>query len=253
MTIHLMPGSFGDEDMAGLHDNAFQSVQATEDETPVQAPATASWLAGNSFDMDLGDVDWHRYEPPIALHKAHNVTSLILLDILTQSIVNVKTRVAEEDQTKQIEDERIQRVEEEEAAKHGKSPEPYLPIIIPAERPLEPDMSSMNDMYSRAGVTSTSVIPASTKSTVAAVPILKDRKDGGRKRNAFRRLFQKAPESGESSSAGGAREALRQKLEVRLSRVDIATTDAVTQQTLLALRKSGFIADAEPSKPVADV
>ncbi|KAG5973876.1 hypothetical protein E4U55_000218 [Claviceps digitariae] len=248
-TLSPVPGSFCDEDVAGLHDNPFKSVQVPQDDSRIQAPATASWSAENRFDIDLGDVDWHRYEPPSVLHKAFNVNSLILLDILTQSIVNVMTRVAEEDQAKQIEEERIRRLEEEApASKHGKSPGPYLPIIIPAERPLEPDISSMNDMHSRAGTTSASVIAPSTRSSVAAVPVSKDRKDGGRRRNAFRRLFQRAPESGESSFAGGAREALRQKLEARLSRVDIATTDSVTQQALLALRKSGFIAEAEPPK-----
>ncbi|KAG6001905.1 hypothetical protein E4U21_003655 [Claviceps maximensis] len=253
MTIRLMPGSFGDEDMAALHDNAFKSVQVTQDDGRMQSPTTASWSSGNRFDMDIGDVDWHRYEPPTALHKAHNVTSLTLMDILTQSIVNVKTRVAEEDHSQSIEKERIRRVEEEKATTHDESPEPYLPIIIPAEQPLEPDISSMNNMYNRADVTSTSVIAASKRNNVAAVHLLKDKKNGGWRRNAFRRFFQKAPESGESSSVGGAREALRQKLEARLSRVDITTTDSVTQEALLALRKSGFIADAEQPKPVAEV
>ncbi|KAG6010148.1 hypothetical protein E4U54_008420 [Claviceps lovelessii] len=258
MTLRPMPGSFGDVDVAESDNNSFESVQGqvTQNDSRVQAPAAASWSAENKFDIDLGDVDWPRYEPPPALYKAPNVASLILLHILTQSIVNVKTRVAEEDQAKQMEEERIRRVEEEEereAKKHGKSLEPYLPIIIPAERPSEPDMSSMNDMYSRAPVTSTSDTAAPTRSTLAAVPLPKDRKEGGRRRNAFRRLFERAPDSGQRSSAGGAREALQRKLEARLSRIDIATTDSVTQQALSALRKSGFIAGAEPLKPVAEV
>ncbi|KAG6013222.1 hypothetical protein E4U43_007428 [Claviceps pusilla] len=257
MTLRPMPGSFGDEDVAESDSNSFESVQGqvTQNDSRVQAPATASWSAENRFDIDLGDVDWHRYEPPPASYKAPNVASLILLHILTQSIVNVKTRVAEEDQAKQMEEERIRRVEEEEqeAKKHGKSPEPYLPIIIPAERPSEPDMSSMNDMYSRAPVTSTSDTAAPTRSTLAAVSLPKDRKEGGWRRNAFRRLFERAPDSGESSSAGGAREAPQQKLEARLSRIDIATTGSVTQQALSALRKSDFIADVKPPKPVAEV
>ncbi|KAG5932045.1 hypothetical protein E4U53_001515 [Claviceps sorghi] len=241
------------EDVAGLYNNALESAHVIQGESSNQAPATASWSADNSLDIDLGDVDWHRYKPPTALHKAPSVTSLVLLDILAQSIENVKMRVAEEHEVKRIEDEHKRCVRQEETARNGKSLEPYLPIIIPAEPPLEPDLSSMNDMYSRADPTSTPVITASTRSSVAAAPVPRDRKDGGRRRNASRRLFLRAPESGESSSAGGAREALWQKLEARLRRVDIATTDSMTQQALLALQKSGFIAEAEPLKPVAQM
>ncbi|KAG6248599.1 hypothetical protein E4U23_002856 [Claviceps purpurea] len=244
-----MPGSFGDEDVVEIHRNQSEAVQATEDGIQNPAPAAASWLAEHRVDINLGDVDWHNYEPPNALNKAPYVTSLILLDVLTQSIANVKARVAEEVQAKKTEDERL-RLAEEEAAKNRKSPEPYLPIIMTAKRLLEPDVSSVNGMYSRKDTTCTSVIAASSNVTVSAVPIMKDR---GWRRKAFRRLFQRTPESGESSSAGGVREALRQKLEARLSKIDIATTDSMTQETLLALRKSGYIADAEMPKLVPEV
>ncbi|KAG5922241.1 hypothetical protein E4U42_005533 [Claviceps africana] len=252
MTFRPIPGSFDDEDVVGLYDNALEFAHI-EGESSIQAPATASWSAESRFDIDLDNDDWHRYEPPTALFKAPNVASLILLDILAQSVENVKMRVAEEDQVKRMEDERIRRAREEEATGHGKSIEPYLPIIIPSERSLEPDLSSMNDRYSHADTTSTLSITASPRSVVGAVPVPRDRKKEGRRRNDFRRLFQRAPGSGESSSAGGAREALWQKLQARLSRVGIATTNSMAQQELLALQKSGFKAEAEPLKPVAQV
>lgn len=246
-----MPGSFGDEDVPESYHGPYKSAQTTQDKSQnkIQASATASWSAENSFDIDLGDIDWHKYEPPSALHKAPNVTSVILLDILTQSITNVTSRVAEEDLARQIEDEQ-RRVAEEEATKNGKSPEPYLPIVIPAERPLEPDISSINNMYSGAGITSTPVTIASTSGNFAAVPIMRD---SGRKRDAFWRFVQRAPEYGESSSAGGVREALWRKLEARLSKVNIATTGPTTQEALMAFRKSGFIVDGEPPKPDPEV
>ncbi|KAG6031687.1 hypothetical protein E4U41_007485 [Claviceps citrina] len=245
-----MPASFGDEDVAQVHRNSFESIQFPQDESQILAPpATASRSTENGLDIDLGDVDWHKYDPPTALCKAPNVSSIILLDILSQSIVNVKTRVADEDRAKENEDER-RRVAEEEATKKGKSPEPYLPIIIPAERHLEPDISSMNDMYSVAGISSTSVIAASTSGNVAPVSAMRDR---ARRRNVFRRLFQRRPAFGESSSAGGAREALRQKLDARLSRLDLAMTDPKAQEALKALRKAGFIAHAEPAEPDLEV
>jgi hypothetical protein len=246
-TQQPMPGAFDDEDLSELYHNPFETLQVMQDEWRSKDHA-APWSTDNVSDIDLGDIDWHKYEPPAVLRKAPNVKSLILLDIVNSSIDNVKARVAEEDRQKQLEEERC-RAAEEEKRKNGKSPEPYLPIIIPPEKPIEPDVSPTTILNGAnlAYVNTVSVASAGKATQVTVV------RDAGRKRFAIRRLFHRTHEEGESSAAGGAREALRQKLEARLVKVDIANTDSKTQETLMALRKSGFIKDAEPPKAEPEV
>ncbi|KAG8421699.1 hypothetical protein J3458_003552 [Metarhizium acridum] len=243
ITQRPMPGSFIDEDLAGLYHNPFETLQVLQDEWRDKDHASP-WSADNMSDIDLGDIDWHKYEPPGVLRKAPNFTSLILQDIITASIDNVKARVVQEDHQKQLEDERHQAAEEE-ARKNGKSPEPYLPIIIPPEKPIEPD-ASPTTILNGANLACFSTVSVTSAGKATEVTVVKD---AGRRRFAIRRLFHRTLEMGESSAMGGAREALRQKLEARLSKVDIANTDSKTQEALMALRKSGFIQDAELPKP----
>lgn len=246
-TQRPMPGSFGGEDLHELYHNPFETLQVLQDEWR-NKEHTTPWSTDDMSDIDVGDINWHKYEPPGVLRKSPNVTSLILLDVIASSIDNVKTRIAEEDQQKQIEDERRQQAEEE-ATKNGKSPEPYLPIIIPPEKPIEPD-ASPTTILNGANLEFYNTVSINSAGKASEVTVIKD---AGRRRFAIRRLFHRTAEAGESSAAGGAREALRQKLEARLSRVDIANTDSKTQETLMALRKSGFIKDAEPPKPEPEV
>ncbi|KAK2592325.1 hypothetical protein QQS21_009983 [Conoideocrella luteorostrata] len=249
--LRPMPGSFGDDNLTELAHSSFEGPDfpAAEDESQSMDHVT-SWSTENMFDIDLGDIDWHKYEPPNALRKAPNVNSLILLDIVAQSIDNVRERISEEDRLKRAEEEKRQAAEEE-ARRNGKSSGPYLPIIIPPEKPIEPDISPMNNMYGGR----TGDPDAVNSSTTGKAPVVSVMKDSIRRRFAIRRFFHRAPESGESSTAGSMREefqklevrdSLRRKLQARLSMVDISNTDSKTQEKLLELRKSGFITDAEP-------
>ncbi|KAF5125937.1 putative E3 ubiquitin-protein ligase rbrA [Metarhizium anisopliae] len=245
ITQRPMPGSFIDEDLAELYHNPFETIQILQDEWGDKDHA-CPWSTDNMSDIDLGDIDWHKYEPPGVLRKAPNFTSLILQDIITTSIDNVKARVVREDHQKQLEDERHQAAQEE-ARKNGNPPKPYLPIIIPPEKPIEPDASPttiLNGANLALACFNTVSVKSAGKATEVTVV-----KDAGRRRFAIRRLFHRTPETGESSAMGGAREALRQKLEARLSKVDISNTDSKTQEALMALRKSGFIQNAELPQP----
>ncbi|KND90195.1 tRNA-dihydrouridine(20a/20b) synthase [NAD(P)+]-like protein [Tolypocladium ophioglossoides CBS 100239] len=242
-----VPRSFSPEDVIDFYDNPFATLEQLRD-TWRSKDRDAPWSTDKLSDLDLGDVDWHKYGPPAMLRKAPNVTSQILLDIVAASIDNVKARIVEEDRQR-LEEERRRATEEEAVrqARNGKGPEPYLPIIIV---PDEPPPEAANDAPvpaqttngSRAEANGSGSVPPSTSAAAFAAKVEKRRKF------ALRRLFHRSPEKGESSSAGGAREALRQKLEAKLDDVDISAADSNTQKTILELRKSGFFKAPDPDE-----
>lgn len=86
-------------------------------------------------------VDWAAREPPEALGLAPSIEDEVLLRVIASSIDRVKSRVTEEANVKRQQSVvRRQRQEEEEAAKAQQEPKPedagpYLPIIMPEERP----------------------------------------------------------------------------------------------------------------------
>lgn len=242
-----MPGSFSPEDFVDFYDDPFAALEQIQD-TWRSKDREAPWSTDKLSDLDLGDVDWHKYGPPAMLKRAPNVTSQILLDIVAASIDNVKARIAEEDRQREAEEEQRRAAEEEAArqARNGKGPEPYLPIIMvldepPAEAASDaPGQAQTAD--SQAEASGSEPAPPSTSAAVFAAKVEKRRKF------ALRRLFHRSTEKGESSSAGGAREALRQKLEAKLDNVDISAADSNTQKTIQELRKSGFFKAPDPDE-----
>lgn len=192
----LMPGSFGPEDYIDFYDNPFDTLDeiqtAWEDREP-----PVSWSTKNLSEIDVTDIDWHKYDPPAALRKTPNITSQVLLDILWTSLENIKANNLEQGRQKQ-EAEQQRRLAEE--AK-GKGKEPYLPIIIPA------DTSAQHDATPRVSIISQSD---------SAVAITAPEAITGAKTNkkclfALRRLFQRRHEKGESSATGAALGALREQ------------------------------------------
>ncbi|UNI15120.1 hypothetical protein JDV02_001686 [Purpureocillium takamizusanense] len=207
-----------------------------------------AWSAENLPDVDLTDVDWHRYEPPASLSKTPNVTCQILLDIVASSIDVVRERNASEDRQRQDDEDRRKVAEEEAAhrARHGSDySEPYLPIIIRPEHPaLQTTVAHTRSVDSAIGMPppppSSSPPPAPLRRAPSVASAAFAAKVEKRRGFALKRLFHRKAGDGESSAGGGAREALRQQLEAALGRLDVASTDSHTQRTLQKLRKSGF-------------
>ncbi|PNY26889.1 tRNA-dihydrouridine(20a/20b) synthase [NAD(P)+]-like protein, partial [Tolypocladium capitatum] len=247
-----MPASFGPKGFVDFYDDPFAALEQIQD-TWRSRDREAPWSTDKLSHLDLGDVDWHKYGPPAMLQKAPNVTSQILLDIVAASIDNVKARIAEEDRQRLEEDEQRRAAEAEAARRprNGKGPGPYLPIIIvPDEPPPEAAPEAADDAPvparttdgSRAEAHGSGAVPPGTSAATFAAKVEKRRKF------ALRRLFHRSTEKGESSSAGGAREALRQKLEAKLDDVDISAADSNTRKTILELRKSGFFKAPDPDE-----
>lgn len=94
-------------------------------------------------DRDRNKDEWTKYEPPEALWTTKDAIDTILLEVITRSIENIKTRIAEENERKrqqqEEEDEAAREREAQDAAEDGDAAqeerEPYLPIIIPPEKP----------------------------------------------------------------------------------------------------------------------
>ncbi|TWU78406.1 hypothetical protein ED733_008790 [Metarhizium rileyi] len=247
VTRRPMPADLVDETFAELDHNLWEKMQVLQAEWRVKENAGPRTTYRMS-DIDIGDINWHQYEPPGLLRKAPDFTPSVLLQMLFASVENVQTRIAQEDRQRQLDDER-RKSAEEQSHKNDKLPEPYLPIIIPPERLIEPDASptTILDGAKLAFYNTVSVKLAGKATEVAVV------KNPGWRRLAIHKLFHKTPEMGESSAAGGVRETLRKKLEVGLRKIDIAKMDVKTQHSLLALMKSGFIQVAEPSKPEPEI
>ncbi|KAF9760672.1 hypothetical protein IL306_004198 [Fusarium sp. DS 682] len=195
----LMPGAFGPEDYIDFYENPFEVLDGLESSWERREPRV-SWAVKNLPNLDIVDLDWHKYDPPKALRKAPNITSQVLLDILQSSLENVKARIIEEDrQKKEIEEQRKQ-----EQTEKGKSKEPYLPIIIPTE-PLVAEKTSQIETPPeiRKKILMTTFGP----SVVNKV----DAKANKRHLFALRRFFQRSDHRGESSAAGAALGALRKE------------------------------------------
>ncbi|KAF4975314.1 hypothetical protein FZEAL_7879 [Fusarium zealandicum] len=193
----LMPGSFGPEDYLDFYDNPFETLDGLQNAWKDREPPV-SWLAKNLTDVDVDNIDWHKYDPPAALKKAPNVRAQVLVNILWSSLENVKARNVQEDHQKQEQDE-----QEEQRRLKGKGKYPYLPIIIPVETPVQPDITP------RA-----SIIPESGSALTITKPDTISKAKANKKRlYVLRRLFQRGHERGESSATGAALGALREQAE----------------------------------------
>ncbi|KAF4334639.1 e3 ubiquitin ligase ARI9 [Fusarium beomiforme] len=194
-----MPGAFGPEGYIDFYENPFEVFDSLESSRGKREPRV-SWAVKNLPNVDLVDLDWHKYDPPRALTKASNITSQVILDILQSSLENVQARIIEEDcLQKEIEEQ-----EKQEETEKGKSKEPYLPIIIPTER-LDPEKTSLTEPSPkrRKEILMTTCGP----SVVNKV----DARASKRRLFALRRFFQRSDERGESSATGAALGALRKE------------------------------------------
>ncbi|OTA07962.1 hypothetical protein A9Z42_0088980 [Trichoderma parareesei] len=232
----LTSASLGPEDCLDFYQNPYTALGKLQDagkDKDIVPPVTTE--KPHAVDGDMDDVDWQDYEPPTALRKTPNVTSQILLDIVFSSIENVKSRVAGEQRLrKEAADEAAARLAAEEKHK-AKGKGPYLPIIIPSEGPpAEPSKPSVKNPA-----------PESTVSGGQEAPTKADKIEKRRK-FALRNLFQRNhPDGGESSAAGHAREALRNKIEAQIQSVDPKSANPKTLEAIAALRKTKLFKTAD--------
>lgn len=186
----VMPGTFEpDDDLIDLRDNHFEILAAIQ-ESWRQKDHSGPWSVHKLPVLDLEGVDWQTYAPPVALRKAPNVTSLILLDLVSKSIENIMTQASEEVRQKQEEEEK-----RAGAARPSKisldDGEPYLPIVIREERPPTPPPKP--EIQPTSNVKSPSDISVHRAEAVKAE--LRSPSDKGRKLN-LRRFFGRATEKG---------------------------------------------------------
>ncbi|KAM0423053.1 hypothetical protein ACHAPD_001524 [Fusarium lateritium] len=194
----LMPGAFGPEDYIDFYENPLEVLDNPESTWNNREPRT-TWSTNNLPTLDDVDFDWRTYDPPGALRKTPNITSQVLLDILQSSVENVKARNIEEDrQRKEAEAQRhLQEIEK------GKNKEPYLPIIIPVEKPAQDDTG--RDVPKIKPV----ILMTTFGPSVAATKT--EAKANKKRLVALRRFFQRSNEKGESSATGAVLRALQKE------------------------------------------
>ncbi|KAF5659699.1 e3 ubiquitin ligase ARI9 [Fusarium heterosporum] len=202
----LMPGAFGPEDYIDFYDNPRAIVEKPESTCEKRKPGV-SWSINNLPSVDVDGLDWHKHDPPKALRKAPNITSQVLLDILQSSLENVQARNIEQDRQKEeLEEQR--KIEESDK---GKSKEPYLPVIIPADdhvikneiRYLNDDTAQISPKAQPKMILMTTFGPSAVTKT--------DAKANKKRLSALRRFFQRSNEKGESSATGAALGVLREE------------------------------------------
>ncbi|KAM0491479.1 hypothetical protein ACHAP8_010636 [Fusarium lateritium] len=194
----LMPGAFGPEDYIDFYENPLEVLDNPESTWNDREPRT-TWSTNNLPTLDDVDFDWRTYDPPGALRKTLNITSQVLLDILQSSVENVKARNIEEDrQRKEAEAQR--HLQENEK---GKNKEPYLPIIIPVEKPAQDDTG--RDVPKIKPVILMTTFGPSVATTKA------EAKANKKRLVALRRFFQRSNDKGESSATGAVLRALQEE------------------------------------------
>ncbi|RGP76651.1 ankyrin repeat and ibr domain-containing 1 [Fusarium sporotrichioides] len=193
-----MPGAFGPEDYIDFYDNPFEVLDNLESTWHDREPRI-NWSTKNLPALDEVDFDWRTYDPPGALRRAPNITSQVLLDILHSSVENVKARNIEDDrQRKEIEAQRTLQENEK-----GKNKEPYLPIIIPVEKPAQDD--TRKDVPKiKPDILMTTFGPSVTATKTEA-------RSNKKRLVALRRFFQRSNERGESSATGAVLRALQEE------------------------------------------
>lgn len=261
--LPLMTASFGPNDYVNFNDNPYADIERLQDVWKINRHGASS----NTImaRTNLGTVDWKKYQPPAILKKAPHITSQILLDVVATSIDNIKARITEEDHQKEAAKAGNGAEEALRAAREEKRKELYLPINIPQDTLTQKAVAvaADNDTASLQSSTDSDYAhPYDYVSFVSEKDMISSSKKGKRRRFALRRLFSRNTEKvGESSTARSDREALRQKLEVRLGAVDFDSADSNTKEAIAALRKNKlfepvpdlfvyvFITDRPPSTP----
>ncbi|KAK7421031.1 hypothetical protein QQX98_002389 [Neonectria punicea] len=202
--LQLMPGSFTPEDYIDFYDNPFDDLEHLQAAWR-DREALIPWSTNNLSDVDVTHVDWFQYNPPAALRKATHITSQVLLDIVSSSIENVKTQAAEKHRLKR-EGKEQSKLAEDTAKKLDKGKGPYLPIIIPQDKPKPEidDRTPRHSIISLSGSTST----VTTTTDISSKP-------EKRRKFAIRKFFQRSHDKGESSATGSTLETLRKIYESR--------------------------------------
>ncbi|PTB69823.1 hypothetical protein BBK36DRAFT_1110025 [Trichoderma citrinoviride] len=234
----IMSASLGPEDCIDFYENPYTALEKLQDAGKVKE-MVSKVMRETPADGSINDIDWRQYEPPTALRKTPNVTSQILLNIIFSSIENVKRRVAEEQRIKaEAAEEAARRTAEGKHKAKGK--EPYLPIVIASEEPplAEPSRTSAN------GPAQSLTAPGDQGAPT------KEEKVEKRRKFALRRLFQRNLDRGESSAAGCAREALRNKVETQIQSVDPKSADRKALEAIAALRKTRLFKPADANAVV---
>ncbi|KAL6872613.1 hypothetical protein HDV57DRAFT_253275 [Trichoderma longibrachiatum] len=228
----LVSASLGPDDCIDFYENPYTALgkfQDAEEHRETGSPVATA-------ERDIHGIDWQESEPPTALRKTPSVTSQILLDIVFSSIENVKARVAEEQHLKKVAAEEAARQTSEEKDSKTKGKGPYLPIVIPCEDPtVESARASAKGLAPDLIVSGGQEAPARAE------------KAEKRRRFALRSLFQRSPDGGESSAAGRAREALRNKVERQIQSVDSKSVETMTLEAIAALRKMKVVKSGDPN------
>lgn len=221
-SVAVMPGSFiGDDIDLYWHPGFSAENNVDRDQGPstkesaakpqlptLETKTIASLSEEDMAALDASQVDWRDYEPPSALRESSSLTSHILQDLVSSSINNIKARIDREKQDELAAAARSAAVKAEAEQKLEKGKAPYLPVVIVSEHPDPIDevievrrpSSSSQDSFSAACSLTSSV--DQTKEPQAAAT----------RKSAFRRLFRRNADKGESSADGSAREAILQKL-----------------------------------------
>ena len=247
-----MPGTFNPDqsiDIHDIHDTHFQPVAAVQESSGQRDDSSPS-SAHKPPVLDIEGVDWQSYAPPEILRKVPNITSQILLDLVTSSIENIKVQASDEVRRKQ---------EEEEGAGQGSKlrlggDEPYLPIIIQEERPPtpppKPEIQTSSEAKSSDSFSSrrTEAIQAMSKSQTPGTISLASRSDKGRKLN-FRRFFGRTTEKDDEASDSAMFEAPRRTFSAFSKLEQSASTivwDPATNQYKRVQRKPQVAKASEP-------
>lgn len=223
-----LPGAFDDSTLLEYVESPEEYLQKLQNEWLRKhhdaLRQTQAKPVGNKDDA----VDWRQYSPPPGLSDASKVFSEPLTEIIPQSITNVTTRVEQELQREKEDEEARKAVEEAEAREAAKNKEPYLPI-------------KMEDPSNKGKATETE--PEEIKPDCDTESLLSRRsfvhqQVEKRRKFAFKKLFHRSEEKGESAAAGAAREAMRRELETRLSKANVESTAPGMQETLAKLRRT---------------
>jgi hypothetical protein len=176
------------------------------------------------FEVD-SMVDWTKYEPPQGLRNVPDISSDIITRIIQESIDNIKSRIAEEEQARQHAAAAAESLRKQEEAKvekeKGKAPEGSEP-----ESPGNGE-SSHQEQHSPIAANPHIATFAGVRMTVDPHGLLRPIPPPKSKRRSLMGLLRRLnnTEKGESSAAGAARRAAKRPITIELI-TRIATSSA---------------------------
>lgn len=216
------------EDYPNVWDDPFERLTTQQDNWREREPP-APWATSRLAGLDLESVEWRTYEPPACLKFIPDAVPDVLRDIIISSVEAVRKQAEIDHQQLQEEEERKKAAEVEArgAEKRKKQDdEHYLPIIIPEHDPeggnnevsvkvlgLLDSAESGKDVKGKGKATSSSSPPPSSSGASSPEPdlVLPPIKGIRSRLAVLDKLFARSRRSGESSSAGYTREALKKQ------------------------------------------